>query len=269
MTADPAVVAPSAAPVDPAIAARRAATQARTDAVRAQFRHDLNVAYGDQPLQVMDVYYPQASSATAAPLLVWVHGGGFRRGSPANDGYNGGPYLERGSVFVSMGYRLASAVRFPDTCADIELGLRWLVEHIAERGGDPTRVYLAGHSAGAMLAAAVGFHLELIRGLVLISGFYDLSNQSDEIVNRASPRYARNLIEAIERVPEHTIVIAADNDSPAALPNARALFNALQARGASVEMFVEPDADHLAANRSFATPGSNVAQAVERMMSLG
>jgi acetyl esterase/lipase len=167
-----------------------------------------------------------------------------------------------------MGYRLAPEVRFPDSCDDVELGLRWLVEHVAERGGDPNRIYLSGHSAGAMLAAAVGFHLELIRGLVLISGFYDVSQHSDEIINRASPRYVARQMDAIERLPAHTILIVGDNDLPAALPSAETLQAAIRSRGGSVELFVEPNADHFTANRGFHTPGSPAAQAVSAMLGL-
>lgn len=261
------VVAPSAAPLEPAVEERRARQRALTHAVRADFRHELDLAYGVQPRQVMDLYCP-AATGTPAPVLVWLHGGGFRRGMPSVDGYNGRPYLERGAIFASMGYRLAPEVRFPDSCDDVELGLRWLVEHVAERGGDPNRINLSGHSAGAMLAAAVGFQLELVKGLVLISGFYDVSNHSDEIINRASPRYVARQMDAIERLPAHTMLIVGDHDLPAALPSAKMLQAAIRSRGGSAELFVEPNADHFAANRSFHTLGSQVAQAVAAMLGL-
>lgn len=263
-------------PADPVVEARRVQQRSGTDELQAAFRHDLGVAYGPHPRQVMDVYYP-ATSAAAAPVLVFLHGGGFRGGEPSFNGYQGRAYLERGSVFVSMGYRITPEVRFPDTCEDVEQGLVWLAEHIAERGGDPGRMYLSGHSAGAMLAAAVGLRelpaelqlpADLIKGLVLISGMYNVENHSEEIINRGSRRYVADLSKAIERVPDHTILIGGDQDFPAVLPDARALQAAIEAQGGSVELFVEPDADHFAANRSFVTPGSAVAQAVSRMLGL-
>jgi arylformamidase len=256
--------------VDPVVEARRAAQRAASDALRAEFRHDRDVAYGDHPKQVMDMYYPTAVT-TAAPVLVFLHGGGFRAGSPSLNGYQGRPYLERGSLFVSMGYRLTPEMRFPDTCADVEQGLRWLVEHVAKRGGDPSRIYVSGHSAGAMLAASVGLRswpLDVVQGLVLISGMYDVSHHSTEMVNPDSPRYVANLANAIERIPPHTILVAGDNDLPAVLPDAHALVAAIQSRGGSVEMFVEPDADHFAANRGFISSDGQVFQATSRMMRL-
>jgi|SRR5579864_309086 len=258
-------VAPSSS--EAAIEARRAEVRGATDALRADFPHELNVAYGDHPLQVLDLYSP-ATPVTGAPVLVWLHGGGFRRGAPAVDGYNGRPYLERGALFASMGYRLAPEVRFPDSCDDVELGLRWLVEHVRNRGGDPEKIFLAGHSAGAMLAAAVGFHLDLVKGLVLISGFYDVSDHPDEIVNRASSRYHARQIDAIERLPGHTILIVGDDDLPAAMPSALELQEAIRARGGFVTLFVEPYANHYAANRGFHTRSTQVSNAVARMLSL-
>jgi deazaflavin-dependent oxidoreductase (nitroreductase family) len=166
-----------------------------------------------------------------------------------------------------MGYRLIPDVRFPDTCEDIELGL----QKVRERFKGP--LYLSGHSAGAMLAAHIGLRNgslppDAIRGLVLISGFYDVSDHSDEVMNRASARYVENLPEGIQRVPPHTILVAGENDFPAAIPNAQALQQALKARGGSVERFIEPGADHFQANRGFAGEDL-VSQAVRQMMRLG
>jgi arylformamidase len=269
-------VAAPPSPADPVVEARRARQRGLTDAVQVSFRHELGIPFGPHPRQVMDVYYPTLPT-TAAPVLVFVHGGGFRAGDPAFNGYHGRPYLEAGSIFVSMGYRLVPDVRFPDTCEDVEQGLAWLHEHIAQRGGDPSRIYLSGHSAGAILAATVGLRalpagsnlpLDLVKGLVLISGMYDFSKRAQDTMNTASPRYLPNLSNAIERLPEHTVLVAGDNDLPACLPDAEVLLAALQQRGASAELFIEPDADHFAANRSFIAADGKVAQAVKRMMRL-
>src|SRR5204863_4545461 len=111
------------------------------------------------------------------------------------------------------------------------------VQHVAERGGDPGRIFLAGHSAGAMLAAAVGLQLDLIKGLVLISGFYDVSGDSDEIINRDSPRYHARQVDAIERLPGQTILIVGDDDIPAAMPSALELQEVIRARGGMVTLF--------------------------------
>jgi acetyl esterase/lipase len=162
-----------------------------------------------------------------------------------------------------MGYRLAPEVRFPDTLEDAELGLRYVGQRIGER------VFLSGHSAGAMLAAWYALRDSqpgTVQGLALISGMYDISQHSEEIINRDSPRYTLRLWDAIAHTPRHTIIVSGDNDLPACLPSAETLTRALKERGASVEMFVEPNADHFQANRSFITPGGVVSEATLRMM---
>src|SRR3569833_1037538 len=260
--------------VTPEQEARRAASLSCTESVQSRFRNE-RVSYGSHPRQVMDIYYP-ANTPTAAPVLAWIHGGGLRVGEPARDGYNGEPYLEHGAIFVSLGYRLVPDARFPTSADDIEQALRWLHDNIKERGGDPDRIFLSGHSAGSMLAASVGLRnwqgsdmpADLIKGLVLISGMYDSARQNEEIVDRTSPRYVPNLFDAIQRVPPHTILVGGDADFPTVLPDARALKTAIEAKGGSAEMFVEPDADHFAAIKSFNTDGGTVFEAVRRMMRL-
>jgi arylformamidase len=86
---------------------------------------------------------------------MFLHGGGFQRGEPGYNAYVGRPYLERGAIFVTMGYRLIPDARPPDTCEDVELGLGWLVGHRSELNVDLDRVHIAGASAGAVLAAMV------------------------------------------------------------------------------------------------------------------
>jgi arylformamidase len=252
--------------------ARRAAGRAATDAARGEFPHELALPYGGHPREVVDLYLPN-EPATGA-VLVFIHGGGFRNGDTSTVGHYGRPYLDRGAIYVAMGYRLVPDARYPESCDDIELGLSFLAERIAEFGGDPGQIFLSGHSAGAMLAASVALRpsaqisASLIRGLVLISGMYDFSAQPAEIVDVTAPRYVPRLVEDIAVVPEHTVVVGGDHDLPAVLPQATAMTEALQRKGGSVEMFVEPDADHFQANRSFITPGGLVAESVVKMMQL-
>jgi acetyl esterase/lipase len=210
-------------------------------------------------------------------VLVFLHGGGFRQGAPGPLGFVGGAVLARGALFVSMGYRLATDARYPESCDDVELGLRWLSEHLAERSGDPGRMYLSGHSAGATLAAAVGLRYwhsqpalahDLIKGLALFSGPYDRSSAGPETDDQAHPRFVARLADAIERLPAQAIVVCGDRDMAFAAPDAQALAAAISARGGSVESFVEPDADHFVAMKGLASADGAVFQAVAKMMGI-
>ncbi len=96
-----------------------------------------------------------------APVAVWVHGGGWRRGDKSNDeAAREAFYHAQGWVLVSVNYRLSTdsadpAVLYPDHNDDVAAALAWVDTHIVKYGGDPSRVALIGHSAGAGIAAAL------------------------------------------------------------------------------------------------------------------
>lgn len=268
---DPARTAP--APNSPAgLEAAREAARGRTEQLRATFAHELDVAYGDHPRQRFDVYLPDG--APAGPVLVFLHGGGFRGGDHHSVGYHGRPYLEHGAIFVSMSYRVLPECKFPDMCDDVETGLDVVADHVATKGGDPDRLHLSGHSAGAALAALATMRPlrqkdpSRVQGLVAISGMYDYGRRSTEDTNQDSPHYVPALFDTIERLPAHTIVVWADQDLAFAAPDGAALAAAVEARGGSVETFVERGVDHFQANRSFVDPDGVVAKATKTMMGL-
>lgn len=109
-----------------------------------------DLAYGADPRQCLDVFMPAA--AKKAPVLVFVHGGAFTRGSKSVDGeiYDNVPYwfARQGFVAVNIEYRLAPAAPFPAGAQDLALAVEWVATNIGRYGGDPGRIVLMGHSAG-------------------------------------------------------------------------------------------------------------------------
>ncbi len=87
-----------------AVARAHGAMVSRTAAVRAAYPHLLGVAYGTAPRQTYDLYLPRAEPA--GPVLVFLHGGGFRAGEAGEVGDHGLPYLQAGGIFLAMGCRL-------------------------------------------------------------------------------------------------------------------------------------------------------------------
>lgn len=237
-----------------------------------RFGHELGVQFGSHPRQRMDLFFPEGQAK--GPTLVFLHGGGFRVGDPSSVSYHGYHYLEAGAIFASLGYRLLPDAKVEDAADDVEAGLTALASRVAAHGGDPEQIYLSGHSAGAILAAHVGLRpspaipADLVKGLVLISGMYRMENSDPERYNLDSARHVPNLVDHIAHVPGHTIIVGGDKDFPAVLPDAEALAEALRARGGSVESFVEPDADHFQANRSFVAASGPVHDATITMMKL-
>jgi len=119
-----------------------------------------NVAYlpGGNPLQSLDVVgRALPDGCPGAPVIVWVHGGGWRRGSKDNVSAEQVAWAAaNGWVHVSVDYRLTPEVTYPEHNRDVAAAVAWVHANIADHGGDPTRVALIGHSAGAAIATSVG-----------------------------------------------------------------------------------------------------------------
>lgn len=102
---------------------------------------------------VLDVYAP--ANAKNLPVVFWIHGGGWQSGDKANVQEKPKFFLEQGLVFVSINHRLLPEVEMGPLIGDVAKAFGWVQKHIAEYGGDPTRVLVGGHSSGAQLAALI------------------------------------------------------------------------------------------------------------------
>jgi acetyl esterase/lipase len=144
-----------------------------------------NVAYGSDPAQKLDIYTLNAAPpGDARPVLIYVHGGGFVEGSKEGDYYpqSATAWAARnGMVGVNIDYRLAPAATFPSARDDLAAAITYVREHIAEYGGDPARIFLWGHSAGADHVADYVQHSDRqgpeaasVKGALLLSPAYAL-----------------------------------------------------------------------------------------------
>ncbi|GAA3920409.1 hypothetical protein GCM10022406_03510 [Hymenobacter algoricola] len=115
----------------------------------------------------LDVYAPRAKSATARPVVVFIHGGSWNSGSKDFYSFIGRRLAKQGVVAVVINYRLAPQVQVPAMADDCARAVAWVVQHIADYGGDPQRLFLMGHSAGGGLAALLATDNALLarRGL--------------------------------------------------------------------------------------------------------
>ncbi|QTF09732.1 alpha/beta hydrolase [Brenneria izadpanahii] len=139
-----------------------------------------DIAYGDDERQRVDVYLPTTGANKTSPVLIFVHGGGFVRGDKSSLSNQGYFYARQGMVVVVPNYRLAPAHQWPTGAQDVSSALAWTRTNIAEFGGDPEKIVVAGESAGAAHVAAATlirrFHPAeglKIAGAVLISGVYN------------------------------------------------------------------------------------------------
>jgi acetyl esterase/lipase len=112
-----------------------------------------DVPYADPPAerQILDIYAPKG--AKNLPVVFWIHGGGWQAGDKSDVQKKPEVFTQKGFVFVSTNYRLLPKVEMETIIRDVAKSLGWVHAHIAEHGGDPNRILVGGHSAGAQLAA--------------------------------------------------------------------------------------------------------------------
>jgi acetyl esterase/lipase len=139
-----------------------------------------NIPYGDpaQERQVLDVYSPK--NAKNLPVVFWIHGGGWQAGDKSSVQLKPQAFTDKGFVFVSTNYRLLPSVDMATIVRDIARSIHWVHDHIADHGGDPKRLFVMGHSAGAQLAALIctddrylkaeGLSLAITKGCVPVDG---------------------------------------------------------------------------------------------------
>jgi len=144
-----------------------------------------NIPY-NQPAderQVLDVHSP--ADAQNRPVVFWIHGGGWVTGDKSQVEHKPKMFTEHGYVFVSTNYRLRPDVEMEDLTEDVAKALGWTYKNIARHGGDPNRIFVMGHSAGAQLAALIctdhsylqaeGVPASVLKGCVPVDGdTYDL-----------------------------------------------------------------------------------------------
>lgn len=142
------------------------------------------VAYGDQPRQQLDIYRPAAGAASKGlPVVVFFYGGSWNEGSRKDYLFVGEALSSRGFIAVLPDYRLYPEVRYPDFLRDCAQALAWTLRSVRQLGGDPERVFVMGHSAGAYNAAMMaldprwlqqaGASPAQLRGWIGLAGPYD------------------------------------------------------------------------------------------------
>lgn len=145
-----------------------------------------DIQYGPDGRNLLDVFSP--TTIGQRPVLIFVHGGGFTTG---NKRIPGSPFYDNialaavrgGVVGITMTYRLAPDHRWPAAAEDVAQAVRWVRDNISAHGGDPERVFLMGHSAGAAHVASYVSHAEFhvgpdtgLAGAIFVSGLFDLTS---------------------------------------------------------------------------------------------
>ena len=154
-------------------------------AIGQKLTSDIPYVENGHERHVLDIYTPQKPVEKILPVMFWIHGGGWQVGEKSDVALKPKVLTERGFVFVSTNYRLLSEVEMEALIGDVATSLGWVHKNIARYGGDPKRIFVGGHSAGAQLAALIciddrylkkeGVSFEVLKGCVPVDGdTYDI-----------------------------------------------------------------------------------------------
>ncbi|MCY7339756.1 MAG: alpha/beta hydrolase [Sphingomonas bacterium] len=217
------------------------------------------VAFGADPRLKLDVWVPARQGAAKLPVVVFFYGGGWVSGERRDYGFAARAFAANGFIVIVPDYRLVPGARFPAFVEDGALAVKWARDHAADHGGDPQRISLSGHSAGAYIAAmlaldrryltAVGVDPAIIRAAALLSGPYDFYPFTE-------PR-GRDALGAWPRPAETQPITYARADAPPMLLihgtadtvvrpfNSEHLATRLATLGAPVELKLYPGRSHI------------------------
>jgi acetyl esterase/lipase len=252
---------------------------AKTAAVREEFPNKLDLPFGDNVKQRLDLYFPKKKPRRAAVFL-FFHGGGFREGDRAQYGFVAKPFAEHGVITAVASYRLTGdGFKYPDQPQDAQRAVEWLYKHIAEYGGDPNQIYVGGHSAGAILAAEIGVDRawmkdakipkRAFRGIAAVSAPYDLREsgrhgESDvyaptaELQEQASP-----ILHVTDPVPAAVIAVGS---TEAYVASSQALAGKMSAAGSHAQFLSLEGEDHRGSVRQMGEDDSVLIKAVIEMI---
>ena len=169
----------------PEQAAIRQAWTERSAHTRATRRCVLDVPYGADATETLDIFLPaQANAAARAPVLVYIHGGYWRALDKRDQSFIAAPFVDAGAVVVLPNHALAPAVSVRHIVLQLLQAVAWVHRHIGAHGGDPARLVVAGHSAGGHLAAmmltcrwaevAADLPPQVVHAALAVSGVFDL-----------------------------------------------------------------------------------------------
>ncbi|MDB5615587.1 MAG: esterase/lipase [Devosia sp.] len=148
----------------------------RSAKARARHRSALNLSYGNDATEKLDLFLPPASTAPQ-PIHMFIHGGYWRMFSKDDFSFIADTVVAAGGIAAIIDYALMPAVRMDTIVDQVRRAASWLVANAARYGGDPTRFTISGHSAGAHLCCSLmdtGSPVTPQKAL-LLSGIYDLA----------------------------------------------------------------------------------------------
>ncbi|MEX0806716.1 MAG: alpha/beta hydrolase [Candidatus Binatia bacterium] len=256
--------------------AKKRAEQARK--VRDTAKSWLDVPYGSSRREILDIY---AADQPGGPVLIYIHGGYWRSGSK-EDNCNFVPvFTKRSATVVLVEYDLCPAVTVSDIVRQTRSAIAWIFKNIMRYGGDPSKLYISGHSAGGQLTAMAlahdwkqeGLPRDCITGAVATSGVYDLDMVMRISVQqqvRLTPELAKENSPFLHPpLPICPVVIAVGGAEPKGWQQmSEDFFKLCGDHGVPCEYLIVPGANHYTMSEHLADANSPLAQAMLKQMQL-
>ncbi len=246
-------------------------------------QRDIPYAGTKNERQALDLYAP--AQGKGHPIAFWIHGGGWQAGKRTDVQGKPRAFVDQGFIFVSAGYRLLPEATIKEMAGDLAKALRWVHDHAGEYGGDPDRIVVMGHSAGAQLAAllctdhryleAEGLSPSILKGCVPVDGdTYDVPMQIATVSEQTAGIYRRKFgDEAGQKdlspvthaargkgIPPFLILHVADH--PETGGQSQRLVRALKEAGVSARAYPAEGKDHGSINADLGKPDDTPTRAL-------
>jgi acetyl esterase/lipase len=227
-----------------------------------------DIAYKPGARGGLDIYTP-TFAAPRRPVVVFIYGGNWETGEKAMYRFVGSALAASGLIAVIPDYRVFPEVRFPSFIEDAAAAVRWARDHAAEYGGDPTRIVLMGHSAGAQIAAMLTFDRHYlaavnldprrdVKGLVGLAGPYDFlplhSAVLKEIFGSESGLAATQPINFVDGGAPPAFLATGEDDKSVNPGNSTRLAARIREHGGIAEVKIYPGINHQTLIGAFAPP---------------
>lgn len=242
-------------------------------------RQVADVRYGKEPAQKLEMFVP-VDAKVALPIVVFIHGGSWATGDPHDYRFIARTLCAQGYAVVLAGYRLYPQTRYPGMLEDGAAALRWVHDNAAKYGGDPARMALMGHSAGAYNAvmltldsqwlAGVGLDDSVIRGTVSLAGPFDfLPFDTDATIDsfgQARDAAATQPINFARADSPPLLLVTGDADTRVKPRNSKALARRMTALGVPTTPILLEGVSHEGIIMQFARPFSRDSRAIDAVL---
>ncbi|MDQ4088626.1 MAG: alpha/beta hydrolase [Pseudomonadota bacterium] len=221
--------------------------------------------YGDHVRQRLDLYAPRRAGGGKLPVIVFFYGGSWNSGVKEGYGFAGRALAAQGFLVAIPDYRLVPEVRFPAFVEDGAAAVRWLVANAPSHGGDPERIVLIGHSAGAYNAAMLALDPRWlapararVKGLIGLAGPYRFHPHSGAAIRSAfgnhRPFGATQPIAFAAAGAPPALLLHGARDRTVSPGNSRDLASRLSSAGVEAEAKIYPELGHVSIVTAIALP---------------